>query len=330
MTTRGAAPAGIPSRGVPWQVKFGLLALIWGASFLFIKAALGLLQPLQVGAGRIVLGAATTGALAVAARVRLPRSWRVWAHLQVTSVLLCTLPFLLFPLGEERVSSALAGIGNAITPVATVLATAALVPHETFSRRKLLAVAAGFLGVVVIMAPWQVTERPDLLGFGATLVAGSCYGLGWTYIKRFLGDADLGGLALPAAQLLSAAVQITLVTVIWWALQRDQLAAPWSPRPDAPALAPGPAHASVLALLALAALGVLGTGVAYALQFDVFREVGQQVSSTVTYLIPVVAVLLGVLVLGERLTWAEVAGFAIVLGSAIVIGLPEPRRHVRS
>ena len=65
---------------MPWQVKFGLLALIWGASFLFIKAALELLQPLQVGAGRIVLGAATTGALAVAARVRLPRSWRVWAN----------------------------------------------------------------------------------------------------------------------------------------------------------------------------------------------------------------------------------------------------------
>lgn len=311
---------------MPWQVKFGLLALIWGASFLFIKAALELLQPLQVGAGRIVLGAATTGALAVAARVRLPRSWRVWAHLQVTSVLLCTLPFLLFPLGEERVTSALAGIGNAITPVATVLATAALVPQETFSRRKLLAVAAGFVGVVVIMAPWQVTERPDLVGFGATLVAGSCYGLGWTYIKRFLGHADLGGLALPAAQLLSAAVQITLVTVVWWALQRDHLAAPWTPRPDAPAAA----QASALALLALAALGVLGTGLAYALQFDVFREVGQQVSSTVTYLIPVVAVLLGVLVLGERLTWAEIAGFVIVLGSAVVIGLPEPRSHIRS
>jgi drug/metabolite transporter (DMT)-like permease len=307
---------------VPWQVKFMLLALIWGASFLFIKAALGLLQPLQVGAGRILLGAATTGALAAAARARMPRSWRVWAHLQVTSLLLCTLPFLLFPVGEERVSSALAGIGNAITPVATVLATAALLPHETFSRRKLLAVAGGFVGVVVIMAPWRVTERPDLWGFGATLVAGCCYGLGWTYIKRFLRPEDLPGLALPAAQLLSAAGQITLVTVGWWALQRDSLSAPWSPRPDA--ATPG------MALLALLALGVLGTGLAYALQFDVFRAVGQQVSSTVTYLIPVVAVLLGVLVLGEHLTATEVIGFVIVLASAIVIGLPEPSRRVPS
>ena len=124
----------------------------------------------------------------------------------------------------------------------------------------------------------------------------------------------------------SSASSVTLVTVVWWALQRDHLAAPWTPRPDAPAAA----QASALALLALAALGVLGTGLAYALQFDVFREVGQQVSSTVTYLIPVVAVLLGVLVLGERLTWAEIAGFVIVLGSAVVIGLPEPRSHIRS
>ena len=85
-----------------------------------------------------------------------------------------------------------------------------------------------------------------------------------------------------------------------------------------------------MALLALLALGVLGTGLAYALQFDVFRAVGQQVSSTVTYLIPVVAVLLGVLVLGEHLTATEVIGFVIVLASAIVIGLPEPSRRVPS
>ena len=105
--------------------------------------------------------------------------------------------------------------------------------------------------------------------------------------------------------MLSAAGQITLVTVGWWALQRDSLSAPWSPRPDA--ATPG------MALLALLALGVLGTGLAYALQFDVFRAVGQQVSSTVTYLIPVVAVLLGVLVLGEHLTATEVIGFVIVM-----------------
>ncbi len=314
-------PAVAGSRGrtrrgaVPWQLKFAALALIWGSSFLLMKYALVAFQPLQVGAGRIALGALTTGVLASFAKVRLPRSWRIWAHLQVTSLFLCTLPFLLFPLGEERVSSALAGIGNAATPLATVVMTALLLPHERLPARKLLAVVVGFVGVVVIMSPWEAVGRPDLVGFGMTLVAGSCYGIGWTYIKRFLADADLGGLALPTAQLLSAAGQITTVLVVWWALQRGELAAPWSMRPGGSGLA--------AALLGLLALGVLGTGLAYALQFDVFRAVGQQVSSTVTYFIPIVAVLLGVVLLHERLTWAELLGAAIVMGAALVIGLPD-------
>ena len=103
-----STPAVAGSRGrtrrgaVPWQLKFAALALIWGSSFLLMKYALVAFQPLQVGAGRIALGALTTGVLASFAKVRLPRSWRIWAHLQVTSLFLCTLPFLLFPLGEER------------------------------------------------------------------------------------------------------------------------------------------------------------------------------------------------------------------------------------
>lgn len=314
MTTHSLAAEG-SGGGLPWQVKFGTLALIWGSSFLLIKYALAAFQPLQVGAGRIVLGALTTGALAWAAKVRLPRSWRTWAHLQVTSLFLCTLPFLLFPLGEERVSSALAGIGNAATPLATVLATALLLPHERLPARKVGAVIVGFLGVVVIMSPWESAGRPDLVGFGATLVAGACYGIGWTYIKRFLGSADLGGLALPTAQLISAAGQVLTVLVVWWATQRADLTAPWSIRPGGDGL--------TMALLGLLGLGILGTGVAYALQFDVFRAVGQQVSSTVTYFIPIVAVLLGVVLLHERLTLAECLGAAIVMGSAVVIGLPD-------
>ncbi len=298
---------------IPWQVRFGLLSLIWGSSFLLIKAALRAWEPLQVGAGRILFGALATAALALATRSRLPRSWRVWAHLQVTAFLLATAPFVLFPLGEERVSSALAGIGNATTPLATVLATFALLPQDRLSRTKLGAVAVGFVGVVVIMAPWEAHERPDLLGFGMTLVAGGCYGVGWTYLRRFLAPEDLGGLSLPAAQLLAAAGQMLLVLGGWWLLHREQVSWPFATRPLAGSdLTP--------AVLALAALGVVGTGLAYWLQFDVVRAVGQQVASTVTYVIPVVAVALGVLVLHERLTWPELAGAAIVVGSAIAIG----------
>ncbi len=300
---------------LPWQAKFVALALIWGSSFLLIKLAIASFDPVQVGAARIVLGAAVLLAIVTGRRIRLPRSRRVWLHLQVTSLFLATIPFLLFPLGEQRVSSALAGIGNATTPLATVVATLLMLPRERLPARKLVAVVIGFLGVVVISEPWAA-GRPDLLGFGMTVVAGACYGVGWTYIKRFLSSGDIGGLALPAAQLMAASAQMALVTVVWWWWHRETLPTPWAPAHPGEVLP---------ALLALVVLGVVGTGLAYAMQFDVFRAIGQQVSSTVTYLIPVVAVLLGVLVLGEHLGWAQLAGFAIVLSCAVVIGLPDRR-----
>jgi drug/metabolite transporter (DMT)-like permease len=144
--------------------------------------------------------------------------------------------------------------------------------------------------------------------------------VGWTYVRRNLAKADLGGLAMPTAQLLASSVQIVAVLLLWWALNRDGYAAPWSVRPDATA------GSALWPLLAVLALGVVGTGLAYMLQFDVVRAAGATVGATVTYLIPVVSVVLGVALLEERLAWPQVLGAAIVLGSAVVIGLPGRRR----
>jgi drug/metabolite transporter (DMT)-like permease len=111
---------------------------------------------------------------------------------------------------------------------------------------------------------------------------------------------------------------------LWWVLNRADHAAPWSPQPDAI----GPATGPVLSLLAL---GMLGTGVAYLFQFDVFRAVGQQVGSLVTYLIPVVSVALGYVVLHERLGVWQWVGSAVVLAAAVVVSrptrVPEPVRE---
>jgi drug/metabolite transporter (DMT)-like permease len=141
-----------------------------------------------------------------------------------------SLPFSLFALGEQRISSALAGIGNSITPIATVLFSLLLLPVDKIAPRKIVGVLIGFAGVLVIMQPWASLGRPDLLGFGMTLVAGTSYGLGWIYTKRFLGRADFGGLTLPAAQMLTSAAQMLAAVAIWWLTQRSHLslAAPWS------------------------------------------------------------------------------------------------------
>ena len=306
---------------VPWQVKFTALAFIWGSSFLLMKIGLRSLAPLQISGLRILSGASVLVLLLTATRGRLPRDQRTWGHLMVTGFFLGSLPFSLFALGEERVSSALAGIGNSITPIATVVFSLLLLRGDKIGVRKIVGVLIGFVGVLVILQPWQSQGRPDLLGFGITLVAGMSYGVGWTYTKRFLGKADFGGLTLPAAQMLISAGQMLVALSAWWLTQRTHLslAAPWS-------LHANTSGGSVLGpILAVLALGVVGTGIAMSFQYDVVRAAGPTVGASVTYLIPVVSVALGVLLLHERLQWPQFAGAAIVLGAAVLIGRAQRR-----
>lgn len=296
---------------VPWQAKYLALSVIWGSSFLFMMVGLRALAPVQISTLRVLTGTGVLLVLVLATRTALPRDRATWAHLSVSGFLLATLPFTLFAFGETRISSALAGIGNAVTPIATLLAAMAFLPSDRPTREKTIGVLTGLLGVVVILQPWRDLGRPDLLGFGATLLAGASYGLGWVYNRRTLGGRDLGGLAQPTAQLVAASAQLIVLVSVWWLLNRESVPAPWSRHDDA---------VQWLPILAVLALGALGTGLAFAFQFDVVRAAGPTVGATVTYLIPVVAVLLGVLVLGERLAWPQLVGAAVVIGAAALTG----------
>lgn len=304
----GATGGPAPTR-LPWQLKFVLIVLIWGSSFLLMKIGLRAMEPLQVAGLRILSGALVLVLLLRLSGGRVPRDLRTWGHLLVAGIFVATLPFTLFALGEERVSSALAGIGNATTPLATVLFALLILPSEAVTARKVAGVLVGFLGVVVIAQPWAAAGRPDLLGFGMTLVAGLSYGLGWTYNRRHLAGSDLGGLAQPTAQLLAAAAEMLVVLAVWSIVRG---AAPWTLHP---VTSGGSTLGPVLAVLAL---GVVGTGLAFSLQFDVVRGAGPTVASTITYVIPVVSVALGALLLGEHLDWPQYLGAAIVVGAAVL------------
>lgn len=302
---------------VPWQVKFVALAMIWGSSFLLMKVGLDDLHPIQIVAVRILLAAATLMVLLRATRSSLPRGRRVWGHLLVCSLFLTVVPFTGFVTGEVYVSSALAGIGNATTPIATVLCALVLLPSERLTARKLTAVVLGFVGVLVIAEPWNLAGRPHPVGFLLVVVAASSYGVGWTYNRRVLARTDLGGLAQPTALLLCGSVIIVPVLLGWWLLSPVAGPAPWSPAPSQVGVSD--AYPLWLAVGATVVLGVIGTGLAYMFQYDVVRAAGTVIGSTVTYLIPVVSVVLGVIVLGERLGAAQLVGFVIVLGAAVVI-----------
>lgn len=305
--------------GLPWQVKFVLLAVIWGSSFLLMKVGLETLQPVQIAAIRILSGAVSLVVILYASGKRLPSRWRDWADLAVMSFFLAVLPFTLFALAETRISSALAGIGNATTPVATVLAMLLLVPAHRARRAQVLAIIAGFLGVVTIMQPWAGTGRPDLAGFLMAVAAGSSYGVGWAYAARCKMSERVTGIAQPAATLVSATV-LMVPFLLLWSLGTG------GPASLMVVSAPPSGTPAWLPVAAVLLLGVVGTGFAYLLFFDVVDQAGAVIGSTVTYLIPVVSVLLGVLVLGERVGPWQLLGFAIVLAAAWIINRPPKLR----
>lgn len=289
-------------------MEFGLLALIWGSSFLLMKVGLESLQPLQIATLRIVLGAATIVCCTYATGQRLPTAWRDWRQLAVMGFFLAVLPFTLFAMSEKTIPSALAGIGNATTPLATVLAMLALVPRHRASRRQVVAIVVGFCGVVTIMQPWAVAGRPDLGGFAMAIGGGASYGVGWSYAARVRMNERVQGLAQSAATLVAASVLMVPVFVIGGLASPGGLGGLFTV-----------ASPDWLPIAAIVTLGVVGTGLAYILFFDVIAQAGAVVGSTVTYLIPVVSVLLGVLVLHEQLGIWQLVGFAIVLGAAWVI-----------
>lgn len=292
---------------VPWQLLWVALALVWGSSFLWMKVALEALHPMQVSTLRVVVAAGTLLLLAVALRQPLPRDGRTWALLAVCSFFLTALPFTAFVVAETRISSGLAAIGNAVTPIATVLFALLLLPSDRPTPRKLTAVGIGFVGVVLVAEPWASEGAPDLVGFLIALAGGVSYGIGWTLNRRRLAGTEVPGLAHPTALMLTGAPMTIAALLVWSAIEG------WPP------LAPVATEQLLPALGAVAVLGVVGTGVAYILQFEVVRSVGPTISATVTYFIPVVAVGLGFLVLHERLGAWQLIGAAVVIGAGLLI-----------
>ncbi len=313
MTTRTApdlaAPAGGRAELRRWLPSYLLLGVIWGTSFLFIKIGVRELHPLWLTFGRVAAGVLTLLVVIVVTRDRLPRDLRLWGHLTVVALLGVTLPFTLFGFGEQRVSSVLAGIWNAATPLVALPLAVLAFRTERMTTRRAAGLAIGFVGVLVVLGVWTGVGGSQLTGQLMCFGAAMCYAVAIPYQKKFIAGRTGSGVTMAGAQLLVALAQLTVA---------------------APLLAgapPNPAGLSTEVLLSVLALGVLGTGIAFVLNFRVIRVAGASTSSSVTYLMPVVATVVGVLILHEHLHWYEPVGAAIVLvGVAVSQGLRLRRR----
>jgi drug/metabolite transporter (DMT)-like permease len=284
-----------------WKLQFALTAAIWGSSFLFIKVLDRHWPALWVAFGRILLGAVTLAALVAIRGERFPSDRRLWLHSAVAAGLFNVVPFTLFAFGEKHVSSIAAGLWNATTPLWVLVVLLLAFPEERPTRSRLVGIGTGFVGVALLLGPWRGLGGGQWIGDLACGGASLCYGVGFPYSRRYLASRDESGVMLSACQLSCAVVVM----------------APFLLLASAPT-----SHVGLDGWGSLLALGALGSGVAYALNYAVVRARGSAVASTVTYLVPVVATVLGVVVLGEPLRWNQPVGTLVLLaGIAISQGV---------
>lgn len=273
-------------------LQFLAMGLVWGASFLFIKVALTGVSFGQVAWTRTVLGAVTLGVVLLISRQRLPRDRAVWGHFAVLAVTNCVIPYLLFAWAEQYVTSSLASIYNATTPIMTALMVTLAIRVEKLTGSQFVGVGIGIGGVIVIMAPWQHQLAGDLWGQLAMLGATACYGFTFAYTRKFLHHRALPGTTIAFANIgLAGVVMLVLTPVVAWQ----------------------PVTLDIWIVGSLVLLGALGTGFAYVWSFNVMRAWGPTSTSTVTYITPVVGVVLGIVLLGEGLSWNEPVGAVLVL-----------------
>ena len=283
--------------GVPWPARFVTLAAIWGLSFVFIKLGVESFAPLQVAALRLGFGAVTLLALVYLTGDRLPRGRRTWFHLAVGTVFMNVLPFALFAYGEQRVSSVLAGIWNATTPLWAVPVVILLLPAERLNGLRILGLLIGFAGVLIVLGVWNGLGQHDVVGDLMCLAAAACYGLGFPYARRFLALSGDSPVSLAAAQVSVGTIEASVLALLFTA---------------------PPSNVGLDSLGAVVMLGAFGTGIAYVLNWSILRDAGATVATTVTYALPVVAVVAGVVLLGEHLQWYEPVGAAVIVAGALL------------
>jgi drug/metabolite transporter (DMT)-like permease len=280
----------------------GVLALLWGSTFLWIKLALDGLSPVQITVIRSALGAVVLIALCYSARQRLPRDRVTWGHLVVAALFCNALPFALFAIGEQSVDSGVAGVLNATTPLWSLVIGIAIGTERGLTSIRLGGLLVGFAGTLLIFAPWR---QGGLASWGslAILAAAASYAVAYAYMGRFLVGRGTAPIGLSAAQLIAATGLSAL------ALPTGDLA---------------PVHLNPAALIAVAILGVFGTGFTFALNYRLIADEGPTSAATVGYLLPVVSVMRGAIVLDEKLGLRVVAGMVVVLAG---VGMTRWRRR---
>jgi drug/metabolite transporter (DMT)-like permease len=288
-------------------VLLGILATLWGASYTFIKVGVETIPPVTLIAARTLIAGSILLLVMRLRGIALPKDRRLWLSFLVQACLNSVVPFTLIAWGEKTVDAGLATILNSTSPIFTFLLTVAIVRHEAVTARKLLGVIAGLAGICLIVGFEALGGLGDaLVAQLAIVVATICYAGAAIFGRRFKGLDP----SVPAAGSMLCGTAILIPA----SLAIDQ---PWQLVP------------SMDSVLALLALSVFSTALAFTIYFRLLHTLGSVGTTSQAYLRVPIGVAIGVMFLGETLTSTAWLGLACVVLGVAAMTIPARRMAVQ-
>jgi len=275
-----------------------LLGAVWGSSFLFNAILIREISPLWVAAGRVSIGAAICWVVFFATRKKLPTDWRIYPQLLVLGILNYAIPFALFPYAEQTVASSIVGVINGMTPMTTVIVSQLWPGGEKASWNKWAGVLIGFVGAVILALPsFGQGANAQVLGLFAALAATCCYALTLNYARRF-AKANVEPYAVASASLTGAALVSVPLALVFSGIPVITLPETWG---------------------ALFGISIFSTSFSFLLVYWLLPRVGATNLSLNTFITPISAILLGVLVLHERFELTHMLGIVVIFFGLVFI-----------
>ncbi|MDA0713045.1 MAG: EamA family transporter, partial [bacterium] len=275
-----------------------LLACCWGPSFLFIKVAVEEIPPITIVTTRLLIGAILVYLFLRFKGLKIWPYRKQFHHCIIMAIFASALPFSLISFGELYISSSLAAILNGSTPIFTIILAHHFIPSEKMTIKKFAGILLGFSGIIFIFAP-QLLDHDLSRELGAALLLASAfsYAIGMVYSRKNL--QEIPPMSAACAQLIFAVILLFPLALII----------------DQPYLLPMP---STKAICSVVALGIIGTAIAFPVYYYIIKLAGASAVSTATLLFPIVGILLGVLVLQEKVFWNTYVGSLLIFSGLLI------------
>ncbi|EPU3935413.1 DMT family transporter [Morganella morganii] len=285
---------------------FAFLGIIWGTNFIFMRQASEWISPVQIVFLRVLCGFVPIAVMAWMQKAVRREHLKYTGHFLVMALLATVIYYWAFASGTSLLLSGVSGVLSGAIPLFSFIVAAIFLRQEKITVMRLCGLMLGFAGVILIAKPWQVSgESISLAGVGYMILGSLSVGISFVYAKKFLADKQIAPLALTTYQIGLALLILACIT----------------PFTGITAIA----QDSTASLGLIIGLGLLGTGVAYLTYYYLILNLGAVVASSVTYIPPVVALLVGFLAANEQLGVTEILSMVLIMSGVFLLQRPSRR-----